>query len=78
MIELKEREKQCESKLAHQEETITATRVELEKLNKQRTENREQIFLTKEDMLDKDEEMRRQQRKINRIQASISDVSFDT
>merc|ERR1712106_121330 len=77
LIELKEREKQCESKLAHQEETITATRVELEKLNKQRTENREQIFLTKEDMLDKDEEMRRQQRKINRIQASISDLQND-
>ena len=78
MTELNAQQEQCENKLACQEETITNTRMELEKLNKQRVANREQIFLAKEDLLDKDEEMRRQQRKINRIQASISDVSNHT
>ena len=70
------RQSECEDKLARQEQTIGDTKSELDRLVQQRAENRENLFLTKEEILDQDEILRRQQRKINRIQSSISDVSF--
>ena len=75
MSQLNERQAECETKLTNQEQIISSTKANLDALLKERGQNREKIFLTKEDLLDKDEEMRRQQRKINRIQATISDVS---
>ena len=76
MNELNHRQSECEDKLARQEQTIGDTKSELDRLVQQRAENRENLFLTKEEILDQDEILRRQQRKINRIQSSISDVSF--
>ena len=76
LSQLNERQAECENKLTNQEQIISSTKADLDSLLKERAQNREKIFLTKEDLLDKDEEMRRQQRKINRIQATISDVSY--
>ena len=76
MSQLNERQAECEKRLTNQEQIISSTKADLDSLLKERAQNREKIFLTKEDLLDKDEEMRRQQRKINRIQATISDVSY--
>ena len=74
--QLNEQQAECETKLTNQEQIISRTKADLDALLKERGQNREKIFLTKEDLLDKDEEMRRQQRKINRIQTTISDVSY--
>ena len=70
------RQSECEDKLARQEQTIGETKHELDSLAQQRVENRENLFLTKEEILDQDEILRRSQRKISRIQSSISDVSY--
>ena len=74
--ELNHRQTECENKLGQQEQTIGETKCELDSLAQQRVENRENLFLTKEEILDQDEILRRVQRKISRIQSSISDVSF--
>ena len=62
-------------KLGNQEQAISDTRQHLDKVAQERTKIRENMFLMKEDNLDKEEEIRRLQRKANRTQANISDVS---